>query len=174
FENKKIEFLEKLKKTKDQILQIAKATIGQFQCQEWLKDRQIRLTASNFGKICKLRPNTSRNNILVSLLYTKFEGNESTKYGIQHEPFAISDFENIMKKKIHPAELFIDPEFQFLAASPDGLVDTDALVEIKCPSSISQMTPTEAIENGIIKWACLKNGELFLKQNHNYFYQVQG
>jgi len=45
--------------------------------------------------------------------------NESTKYGIQHEPFAISEFENIMKIKIHLAGLFINPEFQFLAASPD-------------------------------------------------------
>lgn len=56
-----------------------------------------------------------------------------------------------MKINIHPVGLFIDPEFQFLAASPDGLIDTDALIEIKCPSSISRMTATEAIENGIIK-----------------------
>jgi len=34
--------------------------------------------------------------------------------------------------------------------------------------------PTVAIENGTIKWVCLKNGELFVKENHNYFYQVQG
>lgn len=80
-----------------------------------------------------------------------------------------------MKIKIQPAGLFIDVELQFLAASPDGLIDTNALIEVKCPStmSISMMTPSEAIENGTLKWAYMKNGELYLKQN-NYFYQIQG
>lgn len=79
-----------------------------------------------------------------------------------------------MKIKIQPAGLFVDVELQFLAASPDGLIDTDALIEVKCPSTISMMTPNEAIENGTLKWAYMKNGELYLKQNHNYFYQIQG
>lgn len=103
-----------------------------------------------------------------------FIGNESTKYGIQHEPFAIAEFEKIMKIKIQPAGLFIDEEFQFLAASPDGLLDCNTLIEIKCPSSISRMTPYEAIENGTIKWACLEKNELRLKKTYNYFYQIQG
>lgn len=74
YENKKFEFLKQFNKTKSQLLQLTKSTTGQSQCQEWIKERQIRLTASNFGKICKLRPNTDRNITLISLLYNKFEG----------------------------------------------------------------------------------------------------
>lgn len=80
-----------------------------------------------------------------------FLGNESIKYGIQH---ATCEFESITKIKNFLAGLFIDPEFQFLAASPDGFIDTDGLIEIKGSSSIFRMTPSEAIKNTIIKWAC--------------------
>jgi len=34
-----------------------------------------------------------------------------------------------------------------LAAGPDGLIDNDGIVEIKCPASIKDMTPEEAIKN---------------------------
>jgi hypothetical protein len=34
-----------------------------------------------------------------------------------------------------------------LVASPDDLIDNDRIVEIKCPASIKDMTPEEAIEN---------------------------
>lgn len=35
------------------------------------------------------------------------------------------------------------------------------------------MTPCEAMENEIIKWAYLEKNELRLKKTHNYFYQIQ-
>lgn len=58
--------------------------------------------------------------------------------------------------------------------SPDGLVDQDALVEIKCPATSKELTPEEAINSKKIKSCEIKNGNLFLKRNDNYYYQIQG
>lgn len=35
--------------------------------------------------------------------------------------------------KVHPCGLFIDPTNFFLGSSPDGLLDDDGLVKVKCP-----------------------------------------
>lgn len=70
--------------------------------------------------------------------------------------------------------LFVDLDKSFLAASPDGLIGDDAIIEIKCPYKISEMSPKEAIENKIIDCCILENDMLKLKRTHNYYYQVQG
>ncbi|KAL4090360.1 hypothetical protein QTP88_025217 [Uroleucon formosanum] len=49
FENKKIEFLDKLKLNKTDILKLERRTIDQPNNEEWKKERLSRLTASNFG-----------------------------------------------------------------------------------------------------------------------------
>ncbi|VVC39032.1 Restriction endonuclease type II-like,YqaJ viral recombinase,Exonuclease, phage-type/RecB, C- [Cinara cedri] len=57
------------------------------------------------------------------------------KYGIENEPMAKKDFEKKFDFKIEPAGLFIHTKLNYLAASPDGLIGKDAIVEIKCPQS---------------------------------------
>jgi len=54
---KKTEFLKKLSKVDRNELQIR--TVEQSHNQEWHNERKKRLTASNFGDICKMRANTS-------------------------------------------------------------------------------------------------------------------
>lgn len=61
----------------------------------------------------------------------------------------------------------------FLAVSPDGLIELDALVELKCPASAKDFTPEEAITNKKIKSCIIKNGNL-INRNDNYYYQIQG
>jgi hypothetical protein len=51
-----------------------------------------------------------------------------------------------MKGKIESAGLFTHKNKPYLAASLDGLIDKDGILEIKCPSSIKKYTPEEAIE----------------------------
>ncbi|KAL4119848.1 hypothetical protein QTP88_012612 [Uroleucon formosanum] len=135
----------------------------------------VRLTASVFGKICKLRKTTSRAKTIESLLYGTFQGNLATKYGVEHEEVAKEQLANILGVNIEPSGLFVDSEQFYLAASPDGLIGDDGLMEIKCPSSAKSVSPKEAIENKIIKCCVLKNNEtLHLKKNDNYYYQIQG
>jgi len=40
--------------------------------------------------------------------------------------------------------LFIDEQYPFLGASPDGLVDGDKIIEVKCTPSIGQKTLEDA------------------------------
>ncbi|KAL4153878.1 hypothetical protein QTP88_001711 [Uroleucon formosanum] len=65
YEKLKLEFMKnKIIKNSDEIKLIEKSTKLQSECELWHKERRIRLTASNFGTICKLRPATSRANTI--------------------------------------------------------------------------------------------------------------
>jgi hypothetical protein len=52
----------------------------------------------------------------------------STNYGIENEPIARIFFEKVIQLKIKPAGLFVDKTYNFLAASPDGLIKDDGIV----------------------------------------------
>lgn len=54
FKNKKIKFLTELKLNKNKIFKLKCRTIDQLHKKEWKKERLLRLTASNFGKICEI------------------------------------------------------------------------------------------------------------------------
>jgi YqaJ-like viral recombinase domain. len=73
-------------------------------------------------------------------------GNLSTKWGIEKEPLAISQFSTEYQLDVEASGLIIDRHQPFLAASPDGLVGADSIIEVKCPASVKELTPTEGIE----------------------------
>ena len=67
--------------------------------------------------------------------------------------------------------LMIDLEQCYLAASPDGRLQSGALLEVKCPYNgrnkkieISQDFPFLTLEKGLVS----------LSRKHNYYYQIQG
>lgn len=62
-------------------------------------------------------------------------GNLSTKWGIEKEPLAISQFSTEYQLDVEASGLIIDRHQPFLAASPDGLVGADSIIEVKCPAS---------------------------------------
>lgn len=121
-----------------------------------------------------MRDKTSRENTVKSILFGTFTGNAATRYGIENEAMAKTQLEEKLMKKIQPAGLFVDINVPFFAASPDGIIDDDSLVEIKCPASAKDFTPEDAIINKEIKSCSIKNDQLFLKRNDNYYYQIQG
>ena len=65
----------------------------------------------------------------------------------------------------------MDPDLPFLAATPDGLVDKDILIEVKCPYTgrKSKIRPGKKFP-----FLQRRNGKLALKTSHNYYDQVQG
>lgn len=80
YDAKKNAFLKKIYLTVDEIVKIERNTIGQQENDDWKKFRKQRLTASNFGKVCKLRPTTSRANTVKYILYDIFQGSSSTRF----------------------------------------------------------------------------------------------
>lgn len=101
-----------------------KNTLGQRNYQLWHSERIKRLTASGFGKICKLRSTTNCAATVKNLLHSNFMGNKSTQYGIEKEPIAIRESEGKFNYKVvvRDCGLFVDKKDFYLAASPDGII----------------------------------------------------
>ena len=92
---------------------------------------------------------------------------------IENESIARNAFQKIIKEKIEPAGLFIHENKPYLAASPDGLIGKDCILEIKCPPSIKEYTPEEAVHKKKIKYMISDGQKITLKKTDNYYYQVQ-
>ena len=107
FENHKKTFLETLGANIDKI---EIETRNQNDSIKWQSERLKRLTASNFGRICKLRKNTSRANVVKLLLYSNFKGNDATRYGHEMEKTAREDIGNKLNIAIDECGLFISPD----------------------------------------------------------------
>ncbi|XP_025207632.1 uncharacterized protein LOC112603333, partial [Melanaphis sacchari] len=107
-----------------------------------------RLTASNFGRICKMRRNSSCKNAVYLILYQTFNS-KSVQYGRDMENQAKTAFQNIMGLTVEQCGLFIDKNISYLAASPDGIVGDNAIIEIKCPYAAKDTSNKyEAVSSG--------------------------
>lgn len=69
-EGKKQNLLNSLQLNLTEIKSIERRTIGQSLNEIWKQERKFKLTASNFGRICALRPKTPRTNTLKYILYS--------------------------------------------------------------------------------------------------------
>lgn len=118
---KKKEFIQTITLSKYQRDTLEFDTRQQSSSSRWFMERRNRLTASDFGKICKMRPATSCKNTVFNKLYSTFSSkNEpmACKYGKVMEPVALDYFENNMGIQIQKCGLLIDEEYPFLGASP--------------------------------------------------------
>ncbi|XP_022160289.1 uncharacterized protein LOC111026498 isoform X3 [Myzus persicae] len=79
-EEHKREYLNKLSLSKSQIKMLEMRTRRQHQCEEWYIERKKRLTASIFGKVCKMRDKTSRAKTVNDILFGTFTGNAATRF----------------------------------------------------------------------------------------------
>lgn len=110
-----------LQKPADEIEKIANKSIGQHGNPVYDAHRSQRLTASMFGAVCKRRPDTSCDGQVRQCLYPSYFTNKYMEYGKKNESVAIKMFEEKTGLIVKPSGLYIDQEFGYLAASPDGI-----------------------------------------------------
>lgn len=115
----------------------------------WYSNRLGKITASRIGDLMaktKTGESASRKNYISQLVVerlteTKVETykNDAMQYGIDTEAEAREFWENEHFKKVELCDFFDAPDISMSGASPDGLIDDDGLIEIKCPNSATHL-----------------------------------
>ncbi|WP_320338761.1 lambda exonuclease family protein [Burkholderia seminalis] len=128
---------------------------------EWYAARAGRITASRFrdaisftggepGDVYKtgpkkgqLKPRQStgaRDKYMLEIVFERLAatsthevGGRATKWGEEIEPFGREQAELVTGYIIAPGGFFTHPRYEFLGASPDGLIGDDGGYESKCP-----------------------------------------
>ncbi|CAH1110752.1 unnamed protein product [Psylliodes chrysocephalus] len=136
--------IQALQVTPETAVEIEKSTRGQTENPKWFEERQSRLTASTFGEICKRRINHGK--LVHSILYKPLPRLKALEYGKINESVAIEAYVRQTKNSVIQCGFFVcvDKGFGFFGASPDGLVNDDKIIEVKCPYSAREYTPLDA------------------------------
>ncbi|XP_071506667.1 uncharacterized protein [Diadema antillarum] len=177
--------------TQEEVNVVEEHTRGQAENIQWAKFRAGMITASNLKSAitrqatlddpCSSKSQDTKPIIERLMGRSTIDRNlPNLKYGRIMEPIARNAYETIQKENGHQSVqvkecgLFVHPIKVFLGASPDGLVsckccDEPGVLEIKCPRTIAFEEPTA--EN--LDYLTMVDGETKLKNNHQYYYQVQ-
>lgn len=120
---------------------------------DWFTARTARVTASRVAAAMSYLKRASKNgekgtesqarkDYKAQLVVETLTGISQENYvspemiwGIEQEPFARALYEVEKGVSVEQVGFFVHPEIDRFGASPDGLVEGDGLVEIKCPNS---------------------------------------
>ena len=204
YEQQKEILLKGLRENQKNRVAIEDRTKSQSDSIEWNRIRKNMLTASNYGEVCKRRETTFCGALVKRLIYsTHVPGTAAMQYGKEHEHDARKTLQKAIGFVIELSGFWIDPEFEYFGASPDGLIDCElseltinskgdialeeipsllydvdkgGIIEIKCPSRAANLTPEVALQQFKDLRAIYdkKEPDLFMNVNHRYYFQIQG
>lgn len=133
---------------------------------EWFAARLGKITASRVSDVMaktKTGPGAARKNYMMQLLCERLTGSREDGFtsaamqrGIDMEPIARSAYEIATGAIVSETGFVLHPKYDGIGASPDGLVGSDGLVEIKCPNTAQHV-------------ACIQSG----KPDSKYWWQMQ-
>ena len=115
----------------------------------WFAQRLGRATASRIADIIaktKSGYSTSRENYCVELALERITGqrqefftNDAMRWGTETEPLARAAYEAHTGAIVEEVAMVSHPTIEMSGASPDGCIDLDGLIEIKCPNSATHI-----------------------------------
>lgn len=114
--------------------------------EDWHKARLGYVSASSISDVMAKGKGVTRRNYLMKIVaerLTKQIGekysNASMEWGTNTEPLARMAYENKHDRFVDKTGFWKHPTIEWLGASPDGLVDDDGLIEIKCPNTTTHI-----------------------------------
>jgi putative phage-type endonuclease len=117
--------------------------------EEWFAARCGKATGSRIADIVaktKSGYSTSRANYMAQLVVERMTkavaesySNSAMEWGVEQEPFARAAYEAHVGVLVDEVGMVDHPTVAMSGASPDGLVNEDGLVEIKCPNTATHI-----------------------------------
>jgi len=119
----------------------------------WHQQRCGKLTASRFSDILSVlksgKSSESRSKYMREIVFEILSGvpkqssnAQAMKWGTEIEQYARESYELYTGNIVQSAEFTLHPQFQYVGCSPDGLIDFDGGIEIKCPHDESKHIQT--------------------------------
>lgn len=150
-------------------------TREQSNSENWLYERSKRISSTMFKDVAERRVTTLSANLVKRIIYREKISTKAIEYGRANESIAIKAYEEFKCVTVQRCGMFVDPKNPFLCTSPDGLVGTEGLVEIKCPHTAKDSTSlVDVCKSHNIGLKVNNDGSLYLPKSHKYFYQIQG
>ena len=108
---------------------------------EWHAVREGKITASIAAACLGFDEYTSRQKAYRTILGEKATENKHMRWGTEFEATARLEYEVATGNMIEETGFWLHHEFDWLGASPDGMIGDDGLLEIKCPSHVPTSVP---------------------------------
>lgn len=114
---------------------------------EWLQIRCGKVTASKIGHVLAKKDTQKYRDYLTVIVLETLTGkpcqegfnSKDMEWGTEQEPFARIAYEMKSGNMVQQVGFIQHPEIERAGASPDGLIDEDGMVEIKCPKSSTHL-----------------------------------
>jgi len=114
---------------------------------EWLAARAGKVTASRINDVMAAKTTAAYRDYKAQIVAEILTGvpqesgfvNDYMRWGTEQEKLARAEYEMFCAWTVDEVGLVIHPTIEQGAASPDGLVSTDGLVEIKCPKTSTHL-----------------------------------
>jgi hypothetical protein len=152
--------------------QIELETRGQFENKLYKERRKLLITATWAQEFANMKDHTQNCMAKLDSFFKPVHvKSPALGWGISYEKCAIELYEAENNVNVQPSGLFISTEFGGLAASPEGLIGMDGLLEIKCPWKERFGLPEEVANRKPKDFLLKANGVITLNKRHKYYDQ---
>lgn len=151
---------------------------------QWNSIQAMLLTAPHFGTVCTARSPECFDKIVSKILYEETDTANQIDHQTTYKSHALRKLEELKSIKVNAGSLYIHQNVHTLGAIPDGLVDADGIVLIKCPISTFEIEIEKSILAGHLpfwkKQNKRKNCPEFVpaitgvNKKHKWYFEVQG
>lgn len=144
--------------------------------QEWFAERAGKFTGSQISKLIAKGRNSEfsqtgmtyiKEKVAEILTNGQSQENKSvdtaaTRWGVHYEQWAVKCYQQFTFNKVHPVGFLKHETIEHYGASPDGLIEANGVLEVKCP-----FTSEKHVDFLLCDFA-----EEILEVNPDYYFQV--